>query len=281
MARGRLSIDLPRIWLGIGALAAAVALVACTAGHPTAAPIGGPPGGADRAGAGAPGSSTSTSAHGPGSTAGSSTSTTRPGSTTTSGAPSTTAGVLVRTGPGTTATTAAPPAPGPTNPPTTRTTRPPAPPPTSPPGTEAPWPPTGGSIPTGPPPSNYGPYGGYGLFHGTCDTTGGEYGYGQITTHWDQYRGTAAVQYIEMVAAFSSSATPKTPIPGVTYTNIQNVSNPSWGQPIPVGGRHQDGPLYLEFRSPTPNSVISVSFYWLDANHNVLWQSPTPLTWSC
>ena len=279
MARGRVSIDLPRLWPGIGAIAAAVTLVACSAGHPSALPPDGPPGGAVRSGA--PASTTST-AGSPGSTAGTSTSTstTRPGSTTTD-APGTTSGVLVSTGPGTTATTVPrPPSTGTTNPPTTRTTRP-APPPTGPPGTEAPWPPTGGSIPTGPPPSNYGPDGGYGLFHGTCDTTGGEYGYGQITTHWDQYRGTAAVQYIEMVAAFSSSATPKTPIPGVTYTNIQNVSNPSWGQPIPVGGRHQDGPLYLEFRSPTPNSVISVSFYWLDANHNVLWQSPTPLTWSC
>ena len=119
------------------------------------------------------------------------------------------------------------------------------------------------------------------MWHGTCDSTGGEYGFGQITTHWDQYRGTVAVQYIEIAAAFSASSTPKTPVPGGTYTNIQNVNHPSWGQPIPVGARHQDGPLYLEFRSPTAHSVISVTFLWLDANRNVLWQSPTPLTWSC
>ena len=71
-----------------------------------------------------------------------------------------------------------------------------------------------------------------------------------------------------MVAAFSHTSTPNTPVPGQTYTNLQNVDHPSWGKPIPVGGRHQDGPLYLEFKQSTPHSVIAASFYWLDANHN-------------
>ena len=249
---------------------------------------GGPPGGrAPNAASAGPGTSTAgvTTGSTIGSTAGSTTGVTTAASTIPARGTTTTAGLLViASGPATTASSPSQsPSPGP--PPTTRpapppTTRP-APPPSSPPGTEAPWPPPGGSLPPGPPPVNVGPDGGYGLWHGTCDSTGGEYGYGQITTHWDQYRGTAAVQYLEIVAAFSSTGTPKTPVPGVNYTNIQNVSHPSWGQPIPVGARHQDGPLYLEFRAPTAHSVISVSFYWLDANHNVLWQSPTPLTWSC
>ncbi len=137
------------------------------------------------------------------------------------------------------------------------------------------------AMPPGPPPTNSGPYGGYGLWLGTCSHSGGTHGFGEITTHWDQYRGTASVQYLQMVAAFSNTGTPKTPVPGVTYTNLQNVNHPSWGKPIPVGARHQDGPLYLHFSSPTPHSVISASFYWLDANRHVLWQSPKPLTWSC
>jgi hypothetical protein len=271
---------LPRLLSGAATIAAATVLVACSGGHPIAAGHAlGPGTHGGPAGASTTGSSTSSTAS----------------STTTSGAPvtSTTATTLAHRSPSTTAglfairaggpVPAAPiPAVGPPVPPTTRPLPPPpAPPPSSPPGTEAPWPPPGGGLPPGPPPSNYGPYGGYGLWHGTCDSTGGEYGYGQITTHWDQYRGSAAVQYIEIAAAFSATSTPKTPAAGVTYTNIQNVNTPTWGQPIPVGGRHQDGPLYLEFRGPTPQSVISVEFYWLDANHNVLWQSPTPLTWSC
>jgi hypothetical protein len=138
-----------------------------------------------------------------------------------------------------------------------------------------------GALPPGPPPTHFGPYGGYGLWLGTCSHTGGWHGYGQITTHWDQYRGTASVQYLEIAAAFSHTSTPGTPVPGRGYTNIQNVNDPSWGAPIPVGGRHQDGPLYLEFIEPTPHSVIAVNFYWLDANRHVMWQSPKPLTWSC
>jgi hypothetical protein len=137
------------------------------------------------------------------------------------------------------------------------------------------------ALPPGPPPTNFGPYGGYGLWLGTCSHRGSTHGFGEITTHWDQYRGTANVQYLEMVAAFSHTSTPKTPVPGVTYTNLQNVNHPSWGKPIPVGARHQDGPLYLRFDRPTAHSVISASFYWLDANRHVLWHSPKPLTWSC
>jgi hypothetical protein len=138
-----------------------------------------------------------------------------------------------------------------------------------------------GALPPGPPPTHFGPYGGYGLWFGTCSHQGGRFGFGEISTHWDQYRGTASVQYLEMVAAFSHTSTPATPVPGKTYTNIQNVDHPTWGLPIPVGGRHQDGPLYLEFTKPTLHAVISASFYWLDVNGNLLWQSPTPLTWSC
>ena len=138
-----------------------------------------------------------------------------------------------------------------------------------------------GALPPGPPPTNFGPYGGYGLWLGTCESTGGLYGYGEISTHWDQYRGTASVQYLEVAAAFSRTSTPATPVPGKTYTNIQNVDHPTWGKPIPVGGRHQDGPLYLQYSKPTLHGVIAVSFYWLDVNHSLLWQSPIPLTWSC
>jgi hypothetical protein len=138
-----------------------------------------------------------------------------------------------------------------------------------------------GALPPGPPPTHFGPYGGYGLWMGTCSTTGGHFGHGEITTHWDQYRGTASVRYLEIAAAFSHTSTPATPVPGQTYTNIQNVDHPTWGKPIPVGGRHQDGPLFLEFSKRTPQSVISVSFYWLDAHHHVLWHSATPLTWRC
>jgi hypothetical protein len=137
------------------------------------------------------------------------------------------------------------------------------------------------ALPPGPPPTHHGPYGGYGLWDGTCSHTGGWYGHGQITTHWDQYRGTKNVQYLEMVAAFSSSTSPRTPVPGKTYTNLQNVDHPTWGKPIPVGARHQDGPLYLEFRQSTPHSVIAASFYWLDVHRHVLWHSPQPLTWRC
>lgn len=137
------------------------------------------------------------------------------------------------------------------------------------------------ALPPGPPPTHFGPYGGYGLWLGTCTHRGGRYGHGEITTHWDQYRGTKSVQYIVMVAAFSHSSTPATPVRGKTYTNIQNVDHPTWGKPIPVGARHQDGPLYLEFTKATPESVISASFFWLDAHKHVLWQSPKPLTWSC
>ncbi len=138
-----------------------------------------------------------------------------------------------------------------------------------------------GALPPGPPPTNFGPDGGYGLWMGTCSSTGGQFGHGEISTHWDQYRGTASVQYLQIAAAFSHTSTPATPVPGKTYTNIQNVDHPTWGKPIPVGGRHQDGPLYLQFSKPTAQSVISVSFYWLDANRNVLWHSPTPLLWRC
>jgi hypothetical protein len=107
------------------------------------------------------------------------------------------------------------------------------------------------------------------------------YGHGQITTHWDQYRGTKSVQYLEIAAAFSHTSTPATPVAGKTYTNIQNVNDPTWGKPIAVGARHQDGPLYLEFNKPTPSSVISVSFYWLGVDKHLLWKSPKPLTWRC
>src|SRR5579864_1404499 len=98
-----------------------------------------------------------------------------------------------------------------------------------------------GALPPGPPPTNSGPYGGYGLWLGTCPPQAprfppnGKYGNGEITTHWDQYRGSAAVQYLVMVAAFSDTSTPKTPVYGQTYTNIQNVDHPTWGKPIPVG----------------------------------------------
>ena len=53
----------------------------------------------------------------------------------------------------------------------------------------------------------------------------------------------------------------------------------AWESELPAD--HVHGPLYLEFSAPAPHSVITAVFYWLDANHNVLWQSPTPLTWSC
>jgi hypothetical protein len=137
------------------------------------------------------------------------------------------------------------------------------------------------ALPPGPPPTHFGPYGGYGLWLGTCSHTGGRYGHGAITTHWDQYRGTKSVQYLEMVAAFSHTSKLATPVPGKTYTNIQNVNHPTWGKPIGVGARHQDGPLYLEFTQRTQESVISASFYWLDAHKHVMWHSPKPLTWSC
>jgi hypothetical protein len=137
------------------------------------------------------------------------------------------------------------------------------------------------ALPPGPPPTHFGPYGGYGLWLGTCSHTGGWYGHGEISTHWDQYRGTQAVQYLEIAAAFSHTSAPATPIPGKTYTNIQNVNHPTWGKPIGVGARHQDGPLYLQFSKATPESVISVSFYWLDGQRHVLWHSPKPLHWSC
>ena len=137
------------------------------------------------------------------------------------------------------------------------------------------------ALPPGPPPTNFGPYGGYGLWLGTCSQTGGWYGHGQITTHWDEYRGTANVMYLKIVAGFSHGSTAVAPTPGKGYTNVFSVNHPAWGPPIPVGGRHQDGPLYLEFTQPTPHSVISVSFYWLDAQQQVLWTSPQPLTWSC
>jgi|SRR5579871_883959 len=137
------------------------------------------------------------------------------------------------------------------------------------------------ALPPGPPPTHFGPYGGYGLWLGTCSHRGGLYGHGAITTHWDQYRGKKSVQYLVIAAAFSHDSTPATPVRGKTYTNIQNVDHPTWGKPIAVGARHQDGPLYLEFSKATPRSVIAVSFYWLDVHKHVLWQSPKPLLWRC
>jgi hypothetical protein len=137
------------------------------------------------------------------------------------------------------------------------------------------------ALPPGPPPTHFGPYGGYGLWRGTCSHTGGLYGHGQITTHWDQYRGKKSVIYLEIAAAFSHTSKPSKPVLHETYTNIQNVNHPTWGKPIGVGARHQDGPLYLEFSERTPESVISVSFYWLDAHRHVMWHSPKPLPGTC
>jgi hypothetical protein len=148
----------------------------------------------------------------------------------------------------------------------------------------------------GPPPTHFGPYGGYGLWNGTCPPTNtarppGRHPYGEITTHWDEYRGHAVVRYLEIAASFSATTTPKPPVPRKGYTNVFNVIHPAWGAPIQVGmghpgpnqtvGRHQDGPLYLVFDKPSPHSVIAVEFLWLDANHHVLWKSPQPLYWRC
>lgn len=150
--------------------------------------------------------------------------------------------------------------------------------------------------PPGPAPTHFGPYGGYGLFEGTCppaDTAlpAGKHPYGEITTHWTEYRGQSVVRYLEIAASFSETSTPKPPVVGQGYNNVFPVLDPPWGGPIAVGmghagpnqnvGRHQDGPLYIVFKAPTPHSVIGVKYLWLDANHHELWQSPSPLYWAC
>ena len=148
----------------------------------------------------------------------------------------------------------------------------------------------------GPAPTHFGPYGGYGLWNGTCPPANtakppGRHPFGEITTHWAEYRGKAVVRYLEIAASFSPTSTVKVPVPRQGYTNVFNVIHPAWGAPIQVGmghrgpnqdvGRHQDGPLYLVFGKRSPHSVIAVEFLWLDANHHVLWKSPQPLYWRC